>query len=134
MSWLDALIEARIREAQQRGEFDDLPGAGKPLPGHGEPYDPDWWIKGLVQRENLGGSALPTALRLRKEAEDLLASLDREPSEQAVRQRVAGLNARIVAARRAPADGPPVLVHTLDVEDVVRAWRTRRADPAAGSA
>ena len=26
------LVEERIREAQQRGDFDDLPGAGKPLP------------------------------------------------------------------------------------------------------
>ncbi len=29
---LDELIERRIREAAQRGEFDDLPGAGRPLP------------------------------------------------------------------------------------------------------
>jgi hypothetical protein len=30
--WLiDKLAEQRIREAQQRGDFDDLPGAGQPL-------------------------------------------------------------------------------------------------------
>ncbi|MFM1991102.1 MAG: hypothetical protein RJA99_4059 [Pseudomonadota bacterium] len=29
---LDDLIESRIRDAQARGEFDDLPGAGRPLP------------------------------------------------------------------------------------------------------
>jgi hypothetical protein len=29
---LDDLIETRIRDAQARGEFEDLPGAGKPLP------------------------------------------------------------------------------------------------------
>jgi hypothetical protein len=28
---LDAIAERRIREAQARGEFDDLPGAGAPL-------------------------------------------------------------------------------------------------------
>ena len=28
---LDAIAERRIREAQERGEFDDLPGAGAPL-------------------------------------------------------------------------------------------------------
>lgn len=28
---IDAIAEQRIREAAQRGDFDDLPGAGKPL-------------------------------------------------------------------------------------------------------
>ena len=31
MMLLDALVERRIREAQERGDFDDLPGAGAPL-------------------------------------------------------------------------------------------------------
>ena len=31
MLMLDAIAEERIREAQSRGEFDDLPGAGAPL-------------------------------------------------------------------------------------------------------
>jgi hypothetical protein len=30
VSW-DAIIEAKIAEAQRAGVFDDLPGAGKPL-------------------------------------------------------------------------------------------------------
>lgn len=32
MLTLDAIAEMRIREAQERGEFDGLPGAGAPLP------------------------------------------------------------------------------------------------------
>ena len=31
MLTLDAIAERRIREAQERGEFDDLPGTGAPL-------------------------------------------------------------------------------------------------------
>src|SRR6185503_4342838 len=31
MNAFDALAEQRIREAQEKGEFDDLPGAGAPL-------------------------------------------------------------------------------------------------------
>ena len=31
MLMLDAIAERRIREAQERGDFDDLPGAGSPL-------------------------------------------------------------------------------------------------------
>ena len=37
-----ALVEARIREAEARGAFDDLPGKGKPMPKDdlaGLPYD-----------------------------------------------------------------------------------------------
>lgn len=30
-SLIDAIVEKRIREAQARGEFDDLPGTGAPL-------------------------------------------------------------------------------------------------------
>jgi hypothetical protein len=31
----ESLAERRIREAGERGEFDNLPGAGQPLPGLG---------------------------------------------------------------------------------------------------
>ena len=31
MTLLDSIAERRIREAQARGDFDDLPGAGAPL-------------------------------------------------------------------------------------------------------
>lgn len=32
MNFVDQLAEARIRKAQANGAFDDLPGAGRPLP------------------------------------------------------------------------------------------------------
>jgi DnaJ family protein C protein 28 len=33
-----AMVEQRIQEAMERGEFDDLPGKGKPLPFDENPY------------------------------------------------------------------------------------------------
>lgn len=48
------LAENRIRDAVERGEFDDLSTAGKPLPDLAEPYDPNWWIRKWVKRERLG--------------------------------------------------------------------------------
>jgi hypothetical protein len=33
MDRLESLVEKQIREAQEQGEFDNLPGAGKPLRG-----------------------------------------------------------------------------------------------------
>ena len=60
-SW-ETWIEAQIRVAREQGAFDNLPGAGKPLPYLGQEYDPDWWVKQLVQREQI--SILPPSLEL----------------------------------------------------------------------
>jgi hypothetical protein len=45
-------VERKIREAMARGEFDDLPGAGEPIPDLND--DPLWWVKKFVERERLG--------------------------------------------------------------------------------
>ncbi|MFY1670484.1 DUF1992 domain-containing protein [Plantactinospora sp. WMMB334] len=122
----ESRVERQIREAQERGEFDNLPGAGRPLPGHGGTYDENWWIRDWVRRENLTDIG-PTSLKIRKEAEELPERLARESSEPAVRALVTALNERIVLARRGLVDGPPVVLATFDVERVVAAWRERRA-------
>ncbi|HZN73195.1 MAG TPA: DUF1992 domain-containing protein [Micromonosporaceae bacterium] len=118
-------IDRQIREAEERGEFDNLPGAGKPLPDRGELYDENWWLKQWVRRENLTGIA-PTSLRIRKEAEDLMERLAKETSEPSVRRIVTDLNERIVRAQRGLVDGPPVYIRTFDVEATVDAWRSGR--------
>ncbi len=125
-SWYESLVDRQIREAQERGEFDNLPGAGKPLPGIDENYDENWWLKELVRRENITG-AVPASLLLRKEAEDLLQTISKKKTESSVRKTVADLNERILRARRGLVDGPPVVLHTFDVEEVVQAWRDGRA-------
>ena len=38
-------VERQIREATERGEFDNLPGAGKPVADLDKPHDELWWIK-----------------------------------------------------------------------------------------
>ena len=43
--------EQAIREAMESGEFDDLPGAGKPIPGAGQPDDPLWWVRRWIERD-----------------------------------------------------------------------------------
>ncbi|MCP2321895.1 hypothetical protein HDA40_000402 [Hamadaea flava] len=115
-------IDRQIREARERGDFDDLPGSGKPIPGAGEHYDEDWWLKSMVARENLGGLA-PTSLKIRKAAEDILDEAIKKNSEQTVRQLVADLNKRIEQANRGLVDGPPVVIARIDVDEIVRDWR-----------
>ncbi|MDQ1594790.1 MAG: hypothetical protein QOH40_1346, partial [Arthrobacter pascens] len=44
-----ARVEYLIRDAMAQGKFDNLKYAGKPIPGLGEGYDPDWWVKGLIE-------------------------------------------------------------------------------------
>ena len=74
MTLLDRLAEGRIREAQQRGEFDGLPGAGKPLALEEDALIPEELRAGYRLLKNAG--YLPPELRLNKEikeAEQLLA-------------------------------------------------------------
>ena len=47
------VAENRIREAQEEGLFDHLEGAGQPITDLDEPYDPNWWLRRYLARENL---------------------------------------------------------------------------------
>jgi hypothetical protein len=126
----ESVIDKQIRMAEERGDFDELPGKGKPLPGLDGPHDENWWIKGYVEREGVPSEALlPTPLQLRKEAERLPDTVHEMPSEQAVRAAVAELNRRIAEWLRAPS-GPAVPVRPVDADAVVRDWRRRRPAPA----
>lgn len=117
-----------IRDAMNRGEFDNLRYAGKPIPGLDDP-DPDWWIKRLIKRENISGLG-PPALLLRVEDENFASRLDELPSERQVRDAVEDFNSRVIEARRQLLGGPPVITRIRGVEDEVRGWRERRGLPA----
>lgn len=121
------LADLQIREAMARGAFDNLPGAGKPLKNLDGRHDPDWWLKGLVEREKLTGLA-PPAIGLRTEDAGLQDRLDREGSEAQVRRILVDFNARVVEARRQLLGGPPVITQTRDVETEIAAWRQRGLD------
>ena len=120
----ESLIDKQIREAQERGAFDDLPGAGKPIPNLDGPHDELWWIKDKLRREH--ASYTPPTLVLRKEASEVADTVADLRDETAVRALVADLNARIVDAIRRPISGPPLNLVPLDVEHVVEEWRGRR--------
>jgi DnaJ-like protein len=117
-------VERQIREATERGEFDNLPGAGKPIEDLDKPHDELWWVRQKLRRENL--SYLPPTIALRKEAEEALAAASRAGSEAQVRRIVADINRKIVEGNRKAASGPPLNLMPFDVERVVRAWRERR--------
>ena len=125
--------EYLIRDAMAQGKFDNLKYAGKPIPGLGEGYDPDWWVKGLIQRENLTGMG-PKAILLRTEDAELDSRLDAQYAEKQVRDILADFNKRVIDARRQLQGGPPVVTKTRDIDTEVERWRERRAERAAAAA
>jgi hypothetical protein len=116
-------VDLQVQKAIERGEFDDLPGTGKPLPPLDD--DPDWWLKKLIERERITG-VLPEALQLRKDDAELDAALDRHSAENVVRDLLETFNKRVVNARRQLQGGPPVITPLRDVEAEVAGWRQRR--------
>lgn len=59
------IAEERIREAERRGEFDDLPGKGKPLPPDELEGVPEELRVGYRLLKNAG--VLPEEMQLRKD-------------------------------------------------------------------
>ncbi|MFW6772915.1 DUF1992 domain-containing protein [Nocardioides sp. CPCC 205120] len=126
-------VELQLQRARDRGDFDDLPGYGKPIADLGVEHDPDWWVKRLVEREQITG-VLPPALALRKEDAELDARLDRFATEKEVRRELTDFNDRVRRALYGDPGGPPVLTRQRDVDAEVDAWRERLAARRAAAA
>lgn len=123
-SWVDQ----QIRISMANGDFDDLPGAGKPLQ-LGDSHDPDWWLKKLVEREQI--SVLPMSLQLRQEDAELDQRLDALAADTTVRAALVDFNARVIAARYRAPEGPPLVTMPRDVDAEVASWRERRTNRLA---
>jgi hypothetical protein len=130
MARYESWIDRQIREAIERGEFDNLPGAGKPLPGINGREDENWWIKQKLRDEDLS-PALPTVLSLRREVERLPETLADVRREEDAREIVEDLNERIRDSYRRRVDGPLIPIRTVNVDEALDAWRRRRA-PGGG--
>lgn len=125
-TWVDRLV----RDAEARGAFRDLPGAGKPLPGIDEPLHEDWWVRQKLRSEDLPADGLlPPALLLRKELAALPETVRHLRDEDAVRDTVRALNRRVADYIRTPT-GPVLPVAPADVDAVVAGWRADREPPA----
>ena len=126
----ESAVEKAIREAQERGQFDNLPTSGKPLPGLDGPDDDLWWVRNYVRREGLSGEEfLPESLLLRRQSERIDDTVAPLRTEQAVRDHVEDLNRQIRRARLV-SSGPPVILRQLVADDVVARWQARQPSPA----
>ena len=125
VSWIDQ----QINEAAERGAFDNLPGAGKPLP-RGEAGG-DAWLRNYLAREGVAAEELlPTPLKLRNERERLAEPVSELRTEAEVRGVVRDLNRRIMEWRRIPT-GPSIFLSLVGEEAMVSRWRQAQPAPAA---
>jgi hypothetical protein len=122
----ESWVERQIREAIERGEFDNLPGRGRPIKGLNGREDENWWVKAYLEREQLP-LPLPTALALRREVTLLPETLADVADEESVREIVRDLNRRIAESHRIRVDGPPIVIGLVNVERAVAEWRRRRS-------
>jgi len=127
IAW-ESWVEQQIREARERGEFDDLPGHGKPLPDLDRPRDDLWWVRKKLQREKVSYS--PPAISLRREVDDALEQIGGASTETEGRTLVASINDRIRYVNSHTISGPPTSIGVLDVDDVVQKWRQKQRPDA----
>ena len=121
-------VDRQIAQARERGEFDDLPGTGKPLPKPtGNDVATDWVLREVRKGGHDTKALLPPALALKREVQDLPERLAAERTERQVRDVVEDLNTRIRQAYLNHHTGPPLTVALVDVEEAVEDWRRSRA-------
>lgn len=99
MDRFESLVERRIREAMEDGDFDDLPGQGKPHDLGANPYeDPEW---ALAHRVLKNAGMAPAWIEERRDITAALeaarARFDRDGDEGALAAEVARLNAHILS-------------------------------------
>lgn len=124
-----ARIESAIEAAARRGDFDDLPGAGKPL-DLPDTHDPDWWVNQRIASGDIDSEALlPVVVLLRKEYERRDETLAALPDEKAVRQYAADFTERVHEDRRANPF-QRMLAPAWDGDDAVARWRQVRSRKA----
>ena len=92
------LITQKIREAEANGEFDNLPGAGKPLPKVDDPEN------ALIRRIIEENGAVPEFISLSRELRNLrdaLREVDDRTRRREIMKEMSMLEARIDLARKA---------------------------------
>ncbi|NCG18741.1 MAG: DUF1992 domain-containing protein [Rhodobacterales bacterium] len=119
-SWVDQ----QIRSAVEKGSFDNLPGAGKPLKDL-DRRDPNWWINQKMKDETFDG-ILPPPLQLRKDVQQKLKALHKLPTEAKVREALAILNEQIRKVNATNMSGISSNIALLNLDNLVAEWRNRR--------
>ncbi|MDT0274305.1 DnaJ family domain-containing protein [Blastococcus goldschmidtiae] len=124
-------VDRQITQAQERGEFAALPGAGRPLRNLDREETAYDWALAKARREGVDTAAmLPPGLRLRRERDELPDRAARLATEAEVRALAEDYNARVEEFWRRPAESRWAAVPGLaDVEALVEGWLRGRPPP-----
>jgi len=88
------IIEQRIKEAQERGEFDDLPGRGEPLKIEDDSHIPE--DLRLAYKVLKNADCLPPELELKKEIRQMEDMLEHIPDEREKYRQIKRINYKIM--------------------------------------
>jgi hypothetical protein len=114
-------VEDAIRQAMEEGRFDDLPGAGRPLPGRGQADPPGWWAQRLLDEEKRRRLAEEES----KELEEQVSSIWLIGDEATARSAISALARRVAEVNAGrPSD---TRVPDLDPEQLIGEWRAMSA-------
>jgi len=106
MAVFDELIESRIREAMTRGDFDDLPGKGEPLPEEEDAFVPNEMRMAYKILKNAG--YLPPELELRRDIAAVESALvnaeENDPQRRRNLKKLQALFLRLDESRRRQAN------------------------------
>ncbi|WP_068312911.1 DUF1992 domain-containing protein [Polycladidibacter hongkongensis] len=101
MNGLDLLIEQQIAKAQSEGLFEDLEGAGKPLPKRNPHVDP---MEEFLYRMMAENGAVPQEIELKKQVDQLneqLAQVTDKAERKGIMRQIADLQLKIDMEREA---------------------------------
>ncbi|WP_082756961.1 DUF1992 domain-containing protein [Tsukamurella pulmonis] len=122
----ESWVESQIQAAQDRGEFDNLTGAGKPIPPDSVLDGENWWVRKKMEREGLRYPNLADDIRRRiiEARSEAIAA----PSAAAARAIVKRMNSEIHTHRISPPPGQPLILPLIDIDEVLgeRARRNAR--------
>ena len=88
------IIEKRIKEAQKRGEFDDLPGRGEPLRIEDDSHIPE--DLRLAYKILKNADCLPPEIELKKEIRQMEDMLENIPDEKEKYRQIKKINYKIM--------------------------------------
>lgn len=121
--------DRQVREGMAQGRFDELAGAGKPLPDIDEPHDELWWLRKKLREEDV--EVLPPSLVLRREVEQLLSRAQAAPTEYQAEKLIEQANAKIRRANRLGVAGPAHNLSPYDPVTLLERWREVREAAAS---
>jgi len=88
------IVEQRIKEAQEKGQFDNLPGRGEPLALEDDRYIPEDLRMAYKILKN--ADCLPPELELKKEIRQMEDMLENIPDEKEKYRQIKKINFKIM--------------------------------------